>query len=324
MLCGYYRFHGTLLDDAVLPEAKESVFRNTFGPALRHVVCAMKQKECAGCILDRRCLYPFVFSSSPPANHHLLPPFPRGKIRSSATPSPFIVEPPETTKTLFKRGDAFDFQLLLFGRINDHLPHFIQAFGHMGRLGIGRRTEKGRARFALVSVTARGETIFDDGGRQIREDDFAEDLKAVLLRDLEAPVVAPVNGLTLHLETPLAGVIEERRETALPFPVLMQAVLRRISLLCRTYGKGEPNIDSPGLLSRAGAVRTVAASLRRMDRDRASRRRDASVPAGGIMGEATYEGALGEFLPYLRFCERTHLGGQTAWGSGKIRIVEKP
>lgn len=322
MLCGSYRFHAKLLDDAVLPVDKGAIFRSLFAPALRRVVCAMKQKDCAGCIIDRRCLYPLLFSSPPPANHHLLPPYPRGKIRSTAIPPPFVIEPPETRETALRRGEPFDFRLILFGRSNEHLTHFIQAMGEMGRLGIGRRTEKGHSRFVIDTVSACGETVFDGRDPQVREGDFAEDLKLILLREMEEAEHSPVSALTLRLETPLVGVAAPRREKDLPFPVLMQAVLGRVVLLCRAYGKGALNIDSPGLIGRAGAVVVAAANLRGMDRGGPDRRRDAGPPDRGVFGDLAYEGALGEFLPFLRFCERTHLGDRTAWGMGKIRVEE--
>jgi len=41
---------------------------------------------------------------------------------------------------------------------------------------------------------------------------------------------------------------------------------------------------------------------------------------GGISGSITYSGDIGEFLPVLRICEEVHLGKQTTFGLGKIRI----
>ena len=42
---------------------------------------------------------------------------------------------------------------------------------------------------------------------------------------------------------------------------------------------------------------------------------------GGLVGAVTYVGELGEYLPILRFCENTHIGKQTAFGLGRIRIT---
>jgi hypothetical protein len=38
------------------------------------------------------------------------------------------------------------------------------------------------------------------------------------------------------------------------------------------------------------------------------------------VGEADYEGELGEFLPILRAAEYTGVGRQTVWGKGSIGV----
>ncbi|OPY08167.1 MAG: hypothetical protein A4E66_01907 [Syntrophus sp. PtaB.Bin001] len=42
---------------------------------------------------------------------------------------------------------------------------------------------------------------------------------------------------------------------------------------------------------------------------------------GGLIGDIRYSGPLDEFLPLLRFCEKTHLGKQTSFGLGKIAVT---
>jgi len=42
---------------------------------------------------------------------------------------------------------------------------------------------------------------------------------------------------------------------------------------------------------------------------------------GGMIGSATYEGRLDEFMPLMRYCEKVHVGKSTTFGLGKIRIV---
>jgi len=40
----------------------------------------------------------------------------------------------------------------------------------------------------------------------------------------------------------------------------------------------------------------------------------------GFVGEATYEGELSEFLPWLALGELIHIGKHTAWGNGRIEL----
>jgi hypothetical protein len=132
--------------------------------------------------------------------------------------------------------------------------------------------EKGRSRFVVASVMAGDEIIWQGRERNLREGDFAEDLRAGLLADKEKASSSPVSAITLHLVSPLVGVAGPNREEALPFPVLMRAILDRILTLNRSYGKGQLAIDTPGLISRAAAVRVMESTLRRRGEARADRR----------------------------------------------------
>jgi CRISPR/Cas system endoribonuclease Cas6 (RAMP superfamily) len=42
---------------------------------------------------------------------------------------------------------------------------------------------------------------------------------------------------------------------------------------------------------------------------------------GGFTGEAEYEGALAEFVPWLRAARWVGVGRQTVWGKGEMRVV---
>ena len=72
---------------------------------------------------------------------------------------------------------------------------------------------------------------------------------------------------------------------------------------------------------RAREVRLIQQSIQRVDRNRTSRATGATHPIGGFVGEAMYEGDLGEFLPYLEAGFWTGVGRQTVWGKGEIRTT---
>ena len=44
------------------------------------------------------------------------------------------------------------------------------------------------------------------------------------------------------------------------------------------------------------------------------------APLFSLIGSVVYEGALGEFVPYLRVAEWTGVGRQTTWGKGEITV----
>jgi hypothetical protein len=54
-------------DANILPSHKGSTLRGEFGNAFRKVVCALKDKERAECILGEWCVYAHVFETPTPA-----------------------------------------------------------------------------------------------------------------------------------------------------------------------------------------------------------------------------------------------------------------
>jgi hypothetical protein len=59
--CAQFQFTIKALDCLNLPEYKGSTFRGGFGHAFRKVVCALKAKECADCLLKEKCIYSYIF-----------------------------------------------------------------------------------------------------------------------------------------------------------------------------------------------------------------------------------------------------------------------
>ena len=309
MLFGNYLFTCDFRDDAILPEYKGSTFRGVFGHALKRVVCALKRQDCRDCLLRSQCIYVFIFKPPPPAGK---------SAASSATPlHPYVIEPTADIRTQYKKGDSFDFHLLLFGRANDYLPYFIYAFDQIGQGGIGRKIDGKRPSFSLASVFAKGVPVYSNETGKINAGDYTERLPVTAATQDSA---TEVGHLGVHLLSPLRVKYENHLQADLPFHILVRAALRRISSLCIAFGGGEPDLDYRGLVARAYDVQTTVSDLRRFDWKRYSNRQDQSMLMGGITGQATYEGDLGEYLPVLRFCEKTHLGKQTTFGLGKILV----
>jgi len=197
MRCGQYRFSCTFLDEAILPEYKGSTFRGVFGHALKRVVCALRRRDCADCLLRDRCLYVFVFETPAPGSPHDEP-----------KPSPFhpyVLSPVPDERTHYRPGDTFAFDLLLFGKANDDLPYFIYAFDQVGQGGIGRKIDGRQARFSLTSVSAGDQPIFSARDGKVSAGDWTTDLRSDLLAALS---IAPDHndliseGITTGQETP--------------------------------------------------------------------------------------------------------------------------
>ena len=320
MLYGKYQFTCRLDDEAMLTLYKGSTFRGVFGHALKRVVCALKRQACETCILKERCLYVRVFEtplalSVPPGS------------RVSVPPHPFVIEAPEREQTDFKKGEALECRLLLFGEVNNNLPHFVYAFEQMGKIGIGKRVNGSRGRFVLQEVTTGNKTVYSDTDRKLN---LSVPVKELTLSD--AAGLSPGRRMAagdekgrelkirVRLETPLRLKFENEIQADLPFHVLARGMLRRMSSLCNTWGQGEPELDYKGLIDKAKDVRVTENSLRWFDWRRYSNRQERKMFMGGMLGSVAYGGKLGDFFPLLEFCEKVHLGKNTSFGLGKIAV----
>lgn len=308
MLFSRYNFTCQLQTQAQLPYYKGSTFRGVFGRALKKVVCALKREACDTCLLKEKCVYARVFETPVAA--------PSGDSRMAAPPHPFVIQPPLTIKTHYPAGAAFDFSLLPFGDANNYLPYFIYAFEQMGKIGIGKKINHSRGRFFLETVRNRDTIIYTSTDQKLTMNSSPAKL---YLKPLEN---APNKNsrLKLTLETPLRLKFDNRLQADLPFHVLVRAMLRRISSLMNAHGPGELDLDYKGLVKRAEAVQIAENNLSWFDWQRYSFRQNQKMLMGGITGEVIYSGDLSDYLPLIAFCEKVHLGKQTTFGLGKIKM----
>jgi len=348
MLLGRYLFQSVFIDQAILSEFKGIDFRGAFGPALKKVVCALKQADCSGCSLSRRCLYPLVFGGaehkdrrapltarSRPARSVARPPgrpltilvrqdqerAREARDRLATSPHPCVIEPPESAQTRFHPREAFAFELLLFGKANNSIPYFVQAFRQMGRMGVGRSVEGRRGRFLLQTVRAGERVLYAGEGQPILDEAATVDLRKRLLYDLATTPADLSGSLTVRLRTPLKLKSGHPEALSLPFDALLRETLQRVASLCHAFGNGEPALDYRSLAERATRVRTLAQALEAVEPADGTNRRDREWLGGGLTGEVRYGDGWAEFFPLLRFAEQVHLGESTTFGLGRIELV---
>jgi hypothetical protein len=137
---------------------------------------------------------------------------------------------------------------------------------------------------------------------------------------LTAETDAP-RAVTVEFVTPIdlrAG--DYTGQSAPPFAVLFARIRDRIGNLASFYGGAPLPLDFAAIGRRAESVQLTAADVHPVRRERRSGSTGQSHPIGGVSGRCTYEGELGEFLPFLRAARWTGAGKHAAWGNGEIHI----
>jgi hypothetical protein len=308
-------------EEISLPSYKGSTFRGAFGVAFRRVVCALRKDSCEGCLLNKRCVYAYIFESRPEEKVHIF-----GRV--SAIPRPYIIEPPVEKKLLYNPDDCIDFNLILIGRAIDYLPYFIYAFDELGNNGIGR----GRGRFILEEIVTQmdGEehTVYSGETKKIYPtESLIIDLRKAIdnvLNDTDYP--QDITSLTLKFVTPTRIKYQRRLTRDLEFHVLVRQLLRRIFLIWHFHCEGSGSLKElkdyhRRLINRAYDISIEKSSLYWYDWERYSHRQGTRMKLGGFLGEVTYKGDLNPFVPFLCAGETLHVGKGTTFGLGKYKIL---
>ncbi len=302
MFVSSHIFHCRFNENANLPVFKGSLLRGMLGRSLRKASCALTRNECATCLLASRCVYSLAFE------------VPHGRTANRPGPTPphpYVLEPPLDGKTIYDAEEPFDVGLTLLGDMTQSLPYFIYAFEMMGAEGIGRNRDE-LAPFTLERVTTEGQTVYDGATKRLQTDVAPRTLT------LEQPPSGSVPQITAQLLTPLRLKHKNSLARELPFHLFVRAMLRRISTLFSEFGQGEPELDYPGLVHRAQAVRTVQDATYWKDWTRYSSRQKQAMQFGGLIGNIGFEGDVGEFLPLFSACRILHVGKQSVFGLGKF------
>ncbi len=303
-------------DILLLPAFKGSTLRGGFGNSFRRVVCALRKNDCSDCILKEKCVYSYIFETPPPSSTRIM-------TKYTNAPHPFVIEPPLERRRAYKPGDEVIFDLTLIGRAIDYLPYFIYTFDELGKIGLG----KGRGKYELKTV--KSETL-DVKGQSKESVIYTSETKT--LRPFEKSVwnldsgimdaASDGNGaLSLSFVTPTRIMYDGHFVFELEFHMLIRQLLRRISLLGYFHCNADPaEVDFRGIIKKAEDVTVKKRDFRWYDWERYSARQDARMKMGGFVGEITFEGDIGPFMPLIKAGEILHVGKGTTFGLGKYQV----
>ena len=303
-----FRFHFRSAGTLYFPVYKSgNIVRGAFGDIFRKLVCIPSCHDAKTCDIRASCPYARVFE----------PQAARGEGPSGLAdwPRPFVFRAAHLDGRSISQGESFHFDVHIFDVRDPALPYFVLAFAQLAREGLG----PGRGRADLTSVDQLDlndgtvAQVFEGEQFQMRE------LTAPNIVDLsEAP--ERVDRLRVRFVTPTELKTGHQLAGRPEFGILFGRLRDRVSTLRALYGAGPLEIDFRAMGDRAAAVRMTRCDLQRTDVDRLSSRTGQRHPLNGFVGEAEYEGELGEFQPYLRLGKWVGVGRQTVWGKGEMEI----
>jgi hypothetical protein len=323
---GLFRFTINPEQPLVVPALnKGNMLRGGFGHAFRRLCCVPQCKDAKNCPLSNSCPYKVVFEPSPPSGADRLS-------KNQDIPRPFVFRPPQTQQTRFEPGQRFEFDLVLIGRALDFLSYFVLSFRVLAAEGLGLNRAKCKLeRVEEINGSPSGVGLEDVQTAVVytTEDQLfraAEVLSAdKWIKSRLHSVFNAKNGgksqrLSIRFLTPTSLRADGEVISRPDFHHVFKRLRDRINALSTFYGNGPLGADFSELGKRAEKVQTISCDAEWIERSRTSSKTRQSHELSGFVGQATYEGNLAEFLPWLTMGELVHVGKHTAWGNGWIQV----
>lgn len=274
-----------------LPPWTGSLLHGALGQAVRTMECTAACGAAHAPSPDAsRCLYARLFEAPPPAD---------SKSRAaSVRPAPFVleVEAPGARGRTVRAGERFSFSLVLIGPAGKEVGAVGEALGRMGAAGLGRT----HARLRLAELAhAPVEPVTQQGSEFVGE-------AAMLSIRARTP-------LRLYRSGALLG--------SPSFADVVEAAGRRVASLSAYYGDGSDLPDLRPLLATASRVTATRQDWRYFEEGRYSSRQEQAQVLHGTLGQATFEGEVGPFVPLLQRAAQVGLGKATTFGFGAFGVA---
>lgn len=288
-----------------LPPYQGSTFRGVFGHVFKEVACTCPNHNNH----HEQCPYAYIFETRPQDGHQLI-------ISSDDIPRPFIIRAENNNKLNFAPGERFSLTITIFGEAIKYLHYFVYVLFHMGKRGFG----KGRQQAELRQVFL----VDEDGDfqEQIYQHQRINYNGKMLSNEKIISDIKDVSECQLYFITPTRLKYQSHYTDTPEFHIVLRAAVRRItSILYYHHGRQQLDIDFKELFKKAEEVKLVQSDVSWYDWERYSNRQKERMKLGGIVGKAVYEGDLDPYIPWLQLAEWTHVGKNTTFGLGKMKVL---
>ena len=291
------------------PGKAGNLLRGAFGTIFQRIACVPDCRGARECDIRGACPYARMFEPAALAG---------GPSGLADWPRPFVFRATHLDGRTVAPGETFRFDLNLFDMRSPAIAYLVLTFAQLAHEGLG--PSRGRADLRDVAqLDAGGERaarIYDGETFLLREG------PAPMTLDLAAGAerVERVEHVRVRFVTPTELKSGQQLAEKPEFGVLAGRIRDRLSTLRELYGEGPLEMDFRGFGERAARVKMTRCEIGRVDVARRSSRTGQVHPIGGFVGEAEYEGALGEFVPFLKAGKWVGVGRQTVWGKGEIAV----
>lgn len=313
----HLQFTATALTPVALGEQSGSAVRGAIAGALWERFCANKTAPtCSACPLLAVC----------PVAALIAPMRDEEQKGSDQRPRPYVTRPPRDGARTYAPGETLQFGLALFGSAAAFYPYLVMAAHELERRGLGMRLpqlggRRGSLRLSEIAavnpLTGERQVLYTGDSGLVRQPGLPID--AVAVQRFAATLLS--DQITLHFETPLRLIEQERLLKQIALRPLIQRLMRRLDDLSIAYGDGALALDFRALLAVAQEVRVIDDRTRWVDVVSVSHRQGRRTPIGGLVGRATFAGELGPLRELLVWGSLIHVGKNAVKGDGWYRIV---
>lgn len=315
-----------LLDDDAPTGYWGSRLRGGYGTVLKEHLCDHPElDDCRACPRFGECEYPALFEPVRTAEAARQAEAPlKNQI---SLPRPFVIDLPRHFSAEQLQTKRLYFGFTLMGALSGKIEYPVTAFSIFGQRGIVAGDGGKRARFLVEDVRD-----MLDGGRSI----FANASGGAMFNPATVRDIGDIIGEQRWPE-PFADAVPPELEIRFVTPVrvergqvrdfydLVYQLCNRVGSLWQLHGHSWPGQAEffrwrNGLLKAAREVKTLKNELREFQTARYSNRQQKKLPMYGLIGAMRFAGDFAPFEHLLRISEITHIGQQTGFGLGRIRI----
>lgn len=286
-----------------MPVNKVSMLRGVIARVLKAKVCHDFQLNCKSCKFENSCIYPRVFES-PSQLVNVLD-------RGGSVPHPYIIRCHDTRNYL-KEGDALSFEIIFIGKnSNQFAAYFYQVFENLPSQVFG----KGKVTFRINEVNQ----LHGNNDRTLL---YSEDLLVKPTMSYFLPEVKSYQKLMVRSITPFRFIKQKKLLHQFDLDTFLWQVNHRYKQLKILNFDTDVKDLMQNKLPQLKSDTCEVIEEKKTKNARYSNRQNQFVYLDGIQATVRLSRTkeLDQWIPYLLFAEKFHVGKSTTFGMGQYEL----